>query len=77
MKCRHCNTELKNVFVDLINCPPSNAMLNPEQLNEPETFFPLKIFTCHNCLLVQVDEMKLASEIFDSDLFLIFFKKLA
>lgn len=67
MKCRHCNTELKHVFADLVNCPPSNAMLKAEQLNEPESFFPLKIFTCHHCMLVQVDEMKKADEIFDSE----------
>ena len=30
--------------------------LTEEQLNEPETFFPLKVYTCHNCFLVQVDE---------------------
>lgn len=67
MKCRHCKTELNHVFVDLINCPPSNDMLKPEQLNEPEVFFPLKIFTCHNCLLVQVDEMRKADSIFNSE----------
>ncbi len=67
MKCRHCNTELEHVFVDLINCPPSNAMVKPGQLNEPESYYPLKIFTCHNCLLVQVDEMKKATEIFDGE----------
>jgi hypothetical protein len=67
MKCRHCKTELSHVFVDLINCPPSNDMLKPEQLNEPETYYPLKIFTCHNCLLVQVDEMRKADSIFNSE----------
>jgi SAM-dependent methyltransferase len=67
MKCRHCNTELEYTFVDLVNCPPSNDMLNKEQLNEPEPFYPLKIFVCHNCFLVQVDEMKKADKIFDSE----------
>ncbi len=67
MKCRHCNTELEHVFVDLVNCPPSNSMLKLGQLNEPETFYPLKIYTCHNCWLTQVDEMKRASEIFDKE----------
>jgi 2-polyprenyl-3-methyl-5-hydroxy-6-metoxy-1,4-benzoquinol methylase len=42
-------------------------MLKPEQLNEPEVFFPLKIYTCHNCLLVQVDEMRKADSIFNSE----------
>jgi len=67
MKCRHCKTELHHVFVDLINCPPSNDMLKAEQLNEPEVFYPLKIYTCHNCLLVQVDEMRKADSIFNSE----------
>lgn len=66
MKCRHCNSELKNVFVDLVNCPPSNSMLEMQQLNEPEIYYPLKIYVCHNCFLVQVDEIKKASEIFDN-----------
>jgi len=67
VKCRHCNTELEHVFVDLITCPPSNDMVKSEHLNEPEAYYPLKIFVCHNCLLVQVDEMKKADQIFDSE----------
>lgn len=67
MKCRHCKTELNHIFVDLVNCPPSNDMLKEEQLNEPEIFYPLKIFTCHNCYLVQVDEMKKADAIFNNE----------
>ncbi|MBN2350160.1 MAG: class I SAM-dependent methyltransferase [Bacteroidales bacterium] len=67
MKCRHCKTELKHVFTDLVTCPPSNAMVKKEQLSEPESYFPLKIFVCHNCFLVQVDEIKKADEIFDSE----------
>ena len=67
MKCRHCNTELNHVFVDLAYSPVSNAMLSQEQLNEPELYFPLKIFTCHNCWLVQVDEIEKADKIFDAE----------
>jgi SAM-dependent methyltransferase len=52
--------------VDLITCPPSNSMLGQEQLNEPEVYYPLKIYVCGNCFLVQVDEIKKAEEIFDS-----------
>lgn len=67
MKCRHCSTELKNVFVDLVNSPISNSLLTKEQLNEPEAFYPLKIFVCDNCHLVQIDEMKKASDIFNAE----------
>ncbi|MEZ5082521.1 MAG: class I SAM-dependent methyltransferase [Bacteroidales bacterium] len=67
MKCRHCKTDLKHVFADLAFSPVSNAMLSQQQLNEPELYFPLKIFTCHNCWLVQVDEMEKADKIFDEE----------
>jgi hypothetical protein len=67
MKCRFCNTELVHVFIDLVNSPASNSFLTQEQLNEPETFFPLKVFTCHNCYLVQVDEYQKSDAIFNSN----------
>lgn len=67
MKCRFCNNELKNVFIDLVNAPPSNSYLTKEQLNEPEIYFPLKVFFCEKCWLVQVDEYKKSSEIFDKN----------
>lgn len=67
MQCRFCKTELEHVFIDLINSPASNSFLTKEQLNEPETFYPLKVYTCHNCFLVQVDEYKKSDAIFNSD----------
>lgn len=67
MECRHCKTPLNLVFVDLNNCPLSNDMLNISQLDEPETYYPLKVYICHNCYLVQVDEMKKAQLIFNSE----------
>lgn len=67
MECRFCKTELENVFIDLVNSPASNSFLTHEQLNEPETFYPLKVYTCHQCFLVQVDEYKKSDAIFDSN----------
>lgn len=67
MNCRFCKTELKDVFIDLVNSPASNSFLTREQLNEPETFYPLKVFTCSKCFLVQVDEYKKSDAIFNSD----------
>lgn len=67
MNCRHCNAELTHVFADLDYSPISNAMLSKEQLNEPESYFPLKIFVCSKCYLVQIDEMKKADQIFDAE----------
>ena len=67
MNCRHCDTKLTHIFADLDFSPVSNAMLSKEQLNEPESYYPLKIFVCDNCFLVQVDEMQKADKIFDEE----------
>lgn len=67
MRCRFCSNPLTHEFIDLVNAPPSNSFLTEEQLNEPETFYPLKLFVCENCFLVQIDEYKKSSDIFDND----------
>ena len=67
MQCRFCKTELKHVFIDLINSPASNSFLKEEQLNEPEICYPLKVYTCHKCFLVQVDEFKKSDAIFNNE----------
>lgn len=67
MQCRFCKTPLTHTFIDLVNSPASNSFLTREQLNEPEVYFPLKVFTCHECFLVQVDEYKKSDSIFNSD----------
>lgn len=67
MQCRFCNSELTNVFIDLVNSPASNSFLTKEQLNEPEVFFPLKVYTCAKCFLVQVDEYKKSDAIFNDE----------
>ena len=67
MNCRFCKTELNKVFVDLVNSPASNSFLSQEQLDEPETFYPLKIYVCDECKLVQIDEYKKSDDIFNKD----------
>lgn len=67
MKCRFCQHELTHKFIDLNNAPPSNSFLTKEQLAQPEVFYPLKLFVCENCWLVQIDEYKKANDIFDQE----------
>lgn len=67
MNCRSCQTKLKDVFVDLVNSPASNSYLSIEQLNESESFYPLKVWVCAACKLVQIDEYKKSDAIFDDD----------
>jgi 2-polyprenyl-3-methyl-5-hydroxy-6-metoxy-1,4-benzoquinol methylase len=67
MKCRFCATPLRDVFLDLGSAPPSNAFLAKDALNAPETWFPLKLFTCGKCRLVQVDEVQSHAALFAPD----------
>lgn len=67
MKCRHCHTELKHVFLDLGYAPPSNAYLSKEALCAPETTFPLKLYVCDQCWLVQTEDYSEADELFSGD----------
>ncbi len=55
------------MFVDLGAAPPSNAFLTAAQLGQPETHFPLKVFTCPECFLVQVDEVQHHAALFSPD----------
>lgn len=67
MNCRFCKSKLTEVFIDLLNSPASNSFLTEAELNEPEVYYPLKVFTCGECFLVQVDEYKKSDAIFDSN----------
>lgn len=66
MNCRFCKHPLSYTLIDLVNSPASNSFLSKEQLNEPEIFYPLKVFVCDYCFLVQIDEYKKSDAIFDS-----------
>jgi SAM-dependent methyltransferase len=67
MKCRHCHAELTLPFIDLGTAPPSNAYLSPEQLDAPETWYPLRVFACTACWLVQTQDYAHHGELFASD----------
>ncbi|MGH8283926.1 MAG: methyltransferase domain-containing protein [Gammaproteobacteria bacterium] len=67
MKCRFCATSLKDVFLDLGSAPPSNGFLTADTLSAPETWYPLKLFTCGKCHLVQADEVQSHTALFSSD----------
>ncbi len=67
MNCRHCSTPLVHKFLDLGYAPPSNAYLSQSDLKRPETYFPLQIFVCHNCWLVQTEDYSNADELFNAD----------
>ena len=67
MNCRHCYTPLEQVFLDLGFAPPSNAYLCAADLRAPERYFPLKLYVCTQCWLVQTEDHASASELFSND----------
>lgn len=67
MNCRHCHAPLENVFLDLGFAPPSNAYLTTADLNKPELYFPLKLFVCEQCWLVQTEDYAEADQLFNRD----------
>jgi SAM-dependent methyltransferase len=67
MKCRFDGLPLTHEFIDLGQSPPSNSFLTKDQLNEPEVYYPLKLWVSERTFLVQVDEYKKADEIFSED----------
>lgn len=67
MNCRNCGKPLEHTFLDLGYAPPSNAYLSAEDLNGPETYYPLKIKVCDNCWLVQTEDYAEADALFTED----------
>lgn len=67
MNCRHCRGILEHAFLDLGSAPPSNAFLSAADLSAPETFFPLKLFVCGRCWLVQTEDYARADDLFQPD----------
>ena len=67
MNCRHCKAELSLTLVDLGFAPPSNAYLSKENLDSPETYYPLRVHVCKKCFLVQTEDYSAPTEIFNDN----------
>ena len=65
MNCRGCGKFSKYSFLDLGLSPPSNAFLKKK--SEIEKVYPLKIFFCESCYLVQTYDFASRKELFNND----------
>ena len=54
--CRFCGTPLEHPVVDLGMSPLCESYLTADQLDTMEPFYPLHVWVCHECLLVQLNE---------------------
>ena len=62
--CRFCNAPLGHTVIDLGLSPLCESFVRPERANEPEPFYPLHVWVCDRCLLVQLEEYVPPAEIF-------------
>jgi SAM-dependent methyltransferase len=62
--CRFCGAGLQRTFVDLGMSPLCESYPSPADLNCGETYYPLHVYVCESCFLVQLDEYESAENIF-------------
>jgi 2-polyprenyl-3-methyl-5-hydroxy-6-metoxy-1,4-benzoquinol methylase len=67
MDCRNCGTNLRLVVCDLVSAPLSNAYISEAELQKPEIYYPLCLYICEHCWLMQIEDYKVADEIFGED----------
>ncbi len=63
-ECRFCRSDSMKVFLSLGKTPLANSYLTEETLDRPEPFYPLDLFLCEECFLVQLPEFEKAENIF-------------
>jgi 2-polyprenyl-3-methyl-5-hydroxy-6-metoxy-1,4-benzoquinol methylase len=54
-------------MLDLGASPPSNAYLTKVTLRRPEKYFPLRVYVCERCWLVQAEAYSRAAELFNEE----------
>jgi SAM-dependent methyltransferase len=67
--CRFCRTPLANTFADLGVSPLANSYLQAADLQKMERFYPLHVYVCPSCFLVQIEEIGSPLEIFSDYLY--------
>ncbi len=67
--CRFCGHTLNTTFVDLGMSPLCETYPSPEEVHKGEMFYPLHVFVCEDCLLVQLEEFESPEKIFSDYLY--------
>ncbi len=65
--CRFCQAVLGEPFLDLGKMPLANSYLKPQDLSRHEPFFPLRVFLCRKCFLVQLADVNTSEHIFSDE----------
>lgn len=62
--CRFCGAGLEDIVVDLGMSPLCESFLPADHLDRMEPFYPLKVWVCRKCFLVQLSQYVKVEEIF-------------
>ena len=62
--CRNCGSSLRDTFVDLGMSPLTQSFVPGSRLDEMESYYPLHVFVCAECRLVQLRDYVSAGDIF-------------
>jgi SAM-dependent methyltransferase len=62
--CRFCGSNLQRTFVDLGMSPLCETYPSGAELNRGEVYYPLHVYVCDDCYLVQLEEYETAENIF-------------
>jgi SAM-dependent methyltransferase len=54
-RCQICGSSDLELVIDVGHQPLCDSLLTSEQLNGPETYYPLRLFRCPSCTLAQLD----------------------
>jgi SAM-dependent methyltransferase len=65
IKCRMCNSSNLNLFLDLGHVPKVDTFLSFDEINQPETTYPLNVYLCQDCGLSQLGYLVPATELFN------------
>lgn len=67
--CRSCGQSNGRLLLDLGEQPLANNLLSPGDLDRPEPCFPLRVFVCPECWLVQITDTVPPVELFSDYLY--------
>src|SRR5215470_9660285 len=63
-KCRFCGAGLERTFADLGLSPLCETYPSAADFNRGEVYYPLHVYVCGQCYLVQLEEYESAEKIF-------------
>ena len=62
--CRFCDRPLTHTFINLGMSPLCESYVSADNLNKMEPFYPLHVYVCGGCFLVQLEQYVSSEEIF-------------